>query len=406
MQGLVYIFIALSALGIGGAAYFGLTFSPIEATVTAISFGAIAVMLLERSLRQRAEARLEKAIEDLSRLLSTDAQAGSVLSQRLNALADANPGPRLDSLEADVSVLGTIVRQVTEAVAELEEARRQTSPGEPPPPPSDPDAFPEPVIPLELLRQAVDENRLICHIEPIVVLPQRKPHGYDLVPRLMLEDGELADRPDFMPRHGGEDVIQRIEALGFEEAIVITRRARTSGAPITLYLPLSRASLGNAKAVEQILSSLDANRAVASSLRFVLPQEDWKALSAKEKASVAAIGKMGVSLSLSGVTSLRFDYAELQGVGFKDVRVDATRFLRQPETFTDFHTADIAAYGKRFDIALIATGIIDEQQLLSLFEDGIVLAQGPLIAGPGPVRPDLLAERAIPAPTNARRAEL
>jgi cyclic-di-GMP phosphodiesterase TipF (flagellum assembly factor) len=67
--------------------------------------------------------------------------------------------------------------------------------------------------------------------------------------------------------------------------------------------------------------------------------------------------------------------------------------LRQPEIFTDFHPADIAAYGRRFGIELVATGIIDEQQLLHLFEDGISLAQGPHIAGPGPVRPDLQLER-------------
>jgi len=31
--------------------------------------------------------------------------------------------------------------------------------------------------------------------------------------------------------------------------------------------------------------------------------------------------------------------------------------------------------------------------LLNLFEDGVTLAQGPHIAGPGPVRPDLQLER-------------
>ena len=88
VQGLVYLFIGVAALGVAGAAYFGLTFTPIEAAVTAIAFGCLAVLLVERQLRRRAESRLEKAIEDLSRLLSTDAQAGSVLSQRVNALAE------------------------------------------------------------------------------------------------------------------------------------------------------------------------------------------------------------------------------------------------------------------------------------------------------------------------------
>jgi cyclic-di-GMP phosphodiesterase TipF (flagellum assembly factor) len=394
VQGLVYLFIALAALGVAAAAYFGFTFTPIEAAVTAIAFGCLAILLMERQLRRRAEARLEKAVEELSRLLSTDAQAGSVLSQRVNALTDARPGPRLDAIESDLAVLGTVVKQVTETVAELEERRRlvEEEKSKPAPVP-DPDIMPEPVIPLELLRQAIEEQRLVFHIEPIVSLPQRKPFGYDLVPRLVMEDGGFADRPDFMPRHGGEEVVARIESDGMDEAVIVARRSRTAGSPITLFVPISRATLGSAKAVELILTALDANRAIIGSLLFAVEQAEFKALNAKEKASLAAIGKMGVGLSLTAATSLRIDYAELQGLGFKTVRVDATRFLRQPDMFTDFHSSDVASYGRRFGIELVATGIIDEQQLLHLFEDGVTLAQGPHIAGPGPVRPDLQLER-------------
>lgn len=395
LQGLVYVFIALSALGVAAAAYFGLTFTPIESITVALAFACVAILLLERQMRHRAEARLEKAVEDLSRLLSTDAQAGSVLSQRVNALTDQKAGQRLDALEADLAVLGTIVRQVTETVADLEERRRiaHEERVDRPLPEPDPDSFPEPVIPLEMLRQAVAEGRVVFHIEPIVTLPQRRPHAYDLVPRLALEDDEFADRPDFMPRHGGDDVVAGLESDAVDEAIVIARRARTAGQPISLASPLSRATLGSARAVDLILAALDANRAIAAALNFVLAQSEFRALTAKESASLAAIGKMGVGLSMSAVSSLRIDYAELQGLGFRSLRIDATRFLRAPDSFTDFHAQDVAAYGRRFGIELVATGIIDEQQLLQLFEDGITLAQGPHIAGPGPVRPDLLLDR-------------
>ena len=76
MQGLVYIFIALAALGVAAAAYFGLTFTPIEAIVTALCVGAVADHADGVPAAPAPEARLERAIEDLARLLSTDAQAG------------------------------------------------------------------------------------------------------------------------------------------------------------------------------------------------------------------------------------------------------------------------------------------------------------------------------------------
>lgn len=403
MQGLVYVFIVLAALGVAAAAYFGLTFTPIEAAVTAIAFGVLAVLLMERQLRRRSEARLEKAIDDLSRLLSTDAQAGSVLSQRINALIEIKAGERLDHIESDLAVLGTVVKQVTEAVSDFEEQRRLADDTPPPASEPDPDIMPEPIIPLEMLREAIENRRLVFHIEPIIGLPQRKPYGYDLVPRLTLEDGDFADVPDFMPRNGGEAVVARLEADAIDEAVVIARRSRTAGTPITLFVPLSRATLGSAKAVDLVLAALDANRAIVGSLLFAITQAEFRAMPPKERANLAALGKAGVGLSLAASASLRFDYAELQGLGFKTVRVDATRFLRSPEKFTDFHASDIAAYGRRFGIELVATGVIDEQQLLALFEDGITLAQGPHIAAPGPVRADLQLDRPIPARAAVRQ---
>ena len=409
MQGVVYIFIVLACLGIAAAAYFGLTFSPIEAFVTAVAFGAVAVMLLERSLRRRAETRLERAIEDLSRLLSTDAQAGAVLSQRINALADTNAGSRLEAIEADISVLGTVIRQVAEAVADLEEAGRADGslpavPAAPSPEVVDEDSFPDTVIPIEMLKEALADNRLVCHIEPVVALPQRRPYGYDLVPRLVLEDGELAEPPDFLPRRGHADVVQRIEALVLEEAIVIARRSRTNGQPIRLFVPLTRATVGDPDAVAQLLATLEANRAVAEALIFTVAFAEWRIMAPAERSTLSRIGLMGVGFSLAGAATLRLDFGELEGIGFTSVRFDATRFLRDPGEFTDFHTADIAAYGRRFHLDLIVTGVIDEQQLLSFFEDGIVLVQGPHVGGPGPVRPDLMVERTTTTPS-PRRAE-
>ncbi|WP_423068853.1 EAL domain-containing protein [Devosia sp. CN2-171] len=399
MQGLVYIFIALATLGVAAAAYFGLTFSPIEAFVTAVAFGAVAIMLMERQLHRRSEARLERAVEDLARLLSTDAKAGQVLSQRVNAIADTNVGSRLDGIEADISVLGTVTRQLAEALAEFEEARRSDGgslpsyrQSEPEPVPSE-DDYIEPLIPEAELRAALDQNRLVFHIEPVVTLPSRKPIGYDLVPRLMQDAGGLADAPDFMPRRGGEDLIRRIEALALEEAVTIARRAKTSGQPIRLFVPLSRSTIADRKSLDLVLATLVANQAVTSSLSFAIAQPQFKALTPIEKRALTEFHKAGAGFALVGATSLRFDFAELEGLGFTTARFDASQFLNRPESFTDFHTADIAPYAKRFEIELCATGVLDEQQLLSLFEDGIALVQGPHIGRPGPVRADLVIER-------------
>jgi cyclic-di-GMP phosphodiesterase TipF (flagellum assembly factor) len=403
VQTLVYLLIGLAALAVAGAAYFGFTFTPIEAIMLALLFAGLAVIAMERTLRQRAESRLEKAVEDLSRLLSIDSQAGQVLSQRINGLADVNAGKRLEALEADISVLGTVMRQVAEAVAEIEERgvpeAAAAAPAQDRAPavaaPAAPQ-IPEPVIPLEMVREALDQDRLVFYVQPIVTLPQRRAHGYDLQPLLLLEDGELAPAADFMPVRGGEDVVRTIEGRALEEAVTITLRARTNGMPIALYVPLSRPSLANQAALDQITVMLAANKAVSPNLNFIVPDAQWQKLAPGERKALAAIAGAGATFSLADIASLRLDFADLQGQGVRSVRIDATRFIDEPEVYTDFHASDIASYVKRFGIEMLGTGVTSEQQIISLLEDGISLAQGSYIASPGPVRSDLVGERRPP----------
>ena len=421
MQALVYIFIVIAALAVAGAGYFGLAFTPIDALLAALVFGCIAVTIVERVLRIRAQARLEKAIEDLSRLLSTDAQAGAVLSQRVTRLGEENAGKRIEALEADISVLGTVIRQVAEAVSDIEDRGRPgpaptvaapgTAPERQAAVPVEPMLVharppdPEPVIPLEMLRQALDENRLVFHVQPVVTLPQRRPQSYDLLPRLLLEDGDLADGVDFLPRRGGEELLRRIEGSALVEAVTITRRSRTGGAPVVLNVPLGKATLCDPAAAEQLRVTIEANRALNENIVFMLTEAAWNDLDEIGRATLDRLRRLGIGFAISGATTLRFDAAALSQRGVMSVRVPAGPFLSAPEIYTDLHRADVPAYLRRFDIDLVASNVAGEREIVELLEDGIGFATGSHIAPPGPARADLVGER--PRESNwPRRAEL
>jgi len=380
VSGLVYLFIALCGVALGVAAYFGLAFSLIEAGLLALIAALAGVVVLERTLRHRAESRLEKGISELSRLLSTDAQAGQILSQRINALADLDLGTRLEVVEADVSVLGTVIRQVAEAVSDLEAGR-----GAPAEAPADAPVQVGPAVPLATVEKALDEGRLVHHLQPIVTLPQRKTHGHALVPRLATASGEFFDPPDFLPAPGGagDRALRRIERLGIEEAVGLVRRARVMGRSTRAFVALSAASLGDGDSLDRILSVIAAHRAVASDLMVALDDAGWAGLATE------VLGRLtgeGVGLALWNAKTLRRDFAALAGRGVRYIGVDAGRFLTEPETLTDFHSADVTDYARRFGIQIVMTGVATEGQILSLLDDRAGLAQGPAIAMPGPDR--------------------
>jgi len=394
VQNLVLIFVGVCGAAIGAAAYFALGFTPIEAVLLAVVIALGGVVVEERKARRRAFARLERGVEEMGHLLATDAKAGQVLSQRVNALVDLELGPRLDVIEADMSVLGTVVRQVAEAVSDLETAQAASAPArrddrEP--------AQPErraPTIALDEVKRALDEGRLIHHARPILTLPQRKVHAFDMVPRLQIDGRQLVDPPQYMPVPTGEGtvVLRRIDRICAEEGIRIVRRARLSGDPVRLLIDISPASLGDKPALDQTLTLLAANRAVNSDIVFVLDYEEWTGLSRPESDGLATLVQQGVFVALRNATTLRLDFGGLAEKGVRYIETSAHAFLKTPTTLTDFHSSDINDYIKRFGINLVVTGLESESEILALLDDGIKLAQGPVMAETGPLRPDLRDE--------------
>jgi cyclic-di-GMP phosphodiesterase TipF (flagellum assembly factor) len=154
---------------------------------------------------------------------------------------------------------------------------------------------------------------------------------------------------------------------------------------------LSSATLGNEREANRVLSLLDANRAICQYVQFLIIENQWADFKMKERDIIGKIAKMGAGFSLSDVRSLRLDYAELAESGVGSVRADVERFIEQPASYTDYHTADIAAYVNRFEVDLIMTNVRTEQHILTLLDDGIGLAQGPHLALPGPIRTDFMA---------------
>ena len=391
VQNLVLIFIAVCGVTLGAAAYFALGFTPIEAVLLALVVMLGGAMFEERNARRRAFKRLEQGVEEMGRLLATDAKGGQVLSQRVNALVDLELGPRLDVIEADMSVLGTVVRQVAEAVSDLETAQAASAPIGERGPAAEPERRKAPTIALDEVKRALDEGRLVHHVRPILTLPQRKIHAFDMVPRLQVEGHRLADPPEYMPIPTGEGtvVLRRIDRICAEEAIRIVRRARLNGDPVRLLIDLSPASLGDKPAIEQTLTLLAANRAVNSDIVFALDYEEWTTLSRPQSDGLASLVQQGVSVALRDATTLRLDFAGLAEKGVRYISVGARAFLKTPTALTDFHSSDINDYIKRFGINLVVTDLESESEILALLDDGIKLAQGSVMGATGPLRADL-----------------
>ncbi len=391
MQLLVYIFICLFGLAIGIAAYLGLTFTPIESLLSGIVATTLAIVIFERTLRVRSHKRFEKAIEDLSRLLSTNAQAGQVLSKRVNKITDINAGSRLDIVEADISVFGTIVRQVAEAVAQLEEAQAQAQAENNNNYPSKEKLQDEqntltPKISSAEVKKALDDGRIIIYAQSIITLPKRQERAFALMPMMQLENNQVAKAAEFMPVSGNEAMVSRIDQLGLKRAFEYLLETQDISLLKPINVPISKFSLRDSAIVEWIIAQLDISREKASYISLAISESQYNELDNKEKINLSAMIEKGASISLNNVNNLRLDFSHLKQQGVNYVHVDASSFIDNPESFTDYQSSDVAPYLNRFGLDLIMDNVQNEQQVLVLLEDRIGMIMGDYLA---PAKPAL-----------------
>lgn len=411
MQTLVYFFIGLTGLAMAALAYFGLTFTIIEALLTGVIVSGLATLMLQRRIQQRSEARLTRSIEDLSRIVSANAHAGQVLSQRFNDLAKADVSKRVADIEADLSMLGDIVQNVAEATAEVEKSQQQLQSymreGEPLASGPGPDTFTndDSMLSVHDVQKALRDDRLEYHIEKIISLPQRAARGYQLIAMVPASDGELTPATDIAPGRGADGLLQIIEKMTLIETFNLAKKAQKSDVEVFLHATLSSATLADPGLVDEVAEILDTSRIAAKKISLIFSESDWRGLNAMERGALTMLIGKGVGISLDAPKNLRLNFAELFEHGITSVRADATRFINSPESYSDFHASDVADYVQRYEIDLIVTGVRSEQQVLSLGEDGVRFAAGNHIAPRRVVPHDLFPLRtetgnSQPSPTS------
>ncbi|GEP04213.1 EAL domain-containing protein [Methylobacterium oxalidis] len=285
----------------------------------------------------------------------------------------------------------------------------------PPPRPADTDRFPAPAVPApavparagapthgerareEALLAAFDRDGLEVHLQPIVVLPQRKVVSYEALARLRVE-GEVLAPEAFLPvleRYGRTTDLDR---RMLQRVATIARHLAGRGSEAAVAYGLSPLSLFEPGFLRSLARLVAAEPGLAGRLVVALPQASWRNLDAEQAAALAALrGRIGFILDRP--TDLRFDALALAERGVAQVKVPADLLLRQAPGrghLADIAVEDLVAALGRAGIRLVACGVEHEGDVPDLIDLDVPFAQGSVFAAPRAVRAEVLA--APPAP--------
>jgi cyclic-di-GMP phosphodiesterase TipF (flagellum assembly factor) len=430
----IAICIPIAAASAGAIAHFQFQATLEGAFVFAFVVLAALALLRMHGLDRRSRRITERRIAAVERRISVFGGDLEAVERRLAALETGVPRRARDDLEqvlAEVEVLGTMTRQVIETVADLEiavaEGKAARGSAAARPRPTGEAAAPAPaamevrsdsaaLVPdrfshldadgfLDLVRRAVDADRIEILLQPIVTLPQRKPRFYEAMTRLRTEEGEIVHPSDYIPIAEARGYIATLDEQILLKSVRLLRRLTARSTEVGVFLNLSGISLGHGDFVGDFVQVLEKNRDLCDLLVFEFPQSAVRAMGAIEHQSLAALRDLGFRFSLDRVSDLKISFQNLAECGFRYVKIDAERLVRRPEELaTDIHPADLADYFQRFGMDLIASRIEREAEVVDVLDFGIRFGQGFLFSPPRPVRIDPnKAPPAAPAGQLAKR---
>jgi cyclic-di-GMP phosphodiesterase, flagellum assembly factor TipF len=427
----ILVCMALISASLGAVLYLVFGMSGAEATMVALAamtalaiYNAVAARLRDRTDVGAQIADLSRGTADLARQVAELGRRTAALEAQADRMADSiaeKSHTSNDPLAVELGELGTLVKQLADAVAshelkfvglqehgileppdqayEVADAAPEDAPPPEPPEAADPNRRAEMI---EIVRGAIDASRVDLYLQPIVTLPQRKVRYYEAFTRLRTEGNKLLQPADFLDAAEAAGLMPRIDQMLLTRSVQVVRRLQLKNRDIGLFCNVAASTLNHPQLFQQILQFMGANRALASSLVLELKQDLLRAMGPLETESLAALRDLGFRFCMDQVQDLRMEPRDLGERGIRYVKVPAPLLLGQADApSADIHAADLSDLLGRFGISLIAERIETEAQVVDLLEYDVRFGQGFLFSQPRPVRQEALRGAAETAEATA-----
>jgi cyclic-di-GMP phosphodiesterase TipF (flagellum assembly factor) len=358
--------------------------------------------LIERALEMGAVKGDVETLREAHQILLTQVEA---LDSRVTEIFEAavQDATRSDALIDEVHMLEDLVEQMR---------RRLDEHGEAPAFPAHlggGTASPTPAL-LDIVREALTENRVDLYLQPIVALPQRRTQFYESFSRLRDDTGRVMMPAEYLTVAEPGGLVTAIDNLLLFRCVQIVRRLAKQDRKIGIFCNVSMASLADESFFPQFLDLLTANRDLAGALIFEIGQATFDARGSVEARNMGKLADLGFRFSLDKVTDLDLDLQDLSRSDVKFLKIAAPVLLDELtevdgrmilRSMPDLAAEDFTTLTRRYGVEVIAEKIEAERQVVDVLELNIGLGQGHLFGEPRAIKEAVLTE-AGPPPAIAR----
>jgi cyclic-di-GMP phosphodiesterase TipF (flagellum assembly factor) len=371
----------------------GLAFERLGLMSTTYAFlmGALVFLVAGQVHASVARAQERKAFEtEVHELRAANLELAEELASGQTRIEEIAHTLRIEAAERESALF--------EEVRVLEDLVRRAGA----PPVSD-TAIPEAVfadndIDIDIVRDALVNNRVDLYLQPIVGLPQRRTYFYESFTRLRDAEGEVIAPAAFLRAAEDAGLMTEVDNLLLFRCVQIVRRLTDRERRIGIFCNLSIRSLSDEDFFPAFLDFVRQHAELSGSIIFEISQEAFETRDAVAARNMARLADFGFRFSIDHITDLSADPAEMQRAGVRFAKVDGRRLIEAVATSQPIGglepgsvaPEDVAGLFARHGVDLIAEKIEEELTVVEILDLDVAFGQGHLFGEPRPVKDDVI----------------
>jgi cyclic-di-GMP phosphodiesterase TipF (flagellum assembly factor) len=238
---------------------------------------------------------------------------------------------------------------------------------------------------LDIMRDALRQNRVDLYLQPIVSLPQRKHRYFECFSSVRNAQGAVITPDRYIKIAKKSGLIKAIDNMLLFRCIQLVKKIQKHEYATSFFCNVSPTTRADREFFQEFREYLERNEDLAPSIIFEFSQADIAAHPEEVIEDVERLSKRGYRFCMDHIVDIDFDAEALAELGFHFVKVEAGNLLPESDQNEGQSADRIQALKRRLDdagIDLIVEKIETEQMLVELLDYNIDFGQGYLFGEP------------------------
>ncbi|SMF39328.1 cyclic-di-GMP phosphodiesterase, flagellum assembly factor TipF [Tistlia consotensis] len=239
---------------------------------------------------------------------------------------------------------------------------------------------------LEIVHEALRQDRIEVVLQPIVSLPQRKRRFYEAFTRMRDDEDRIVPAQRYIGVAERAGLITAIDNMLVFRCVQLIRRIQQRPEPVDFFCNLSGHTLRDREFLADFANYLTTNGDLGRNLVFEMAQADLDGLPAETLKQFERLHRLGCRFSLDKVEDINLDPKDLAERHVAYVKLDARALVTLAEVQGSDAVQTLLGGLTQCRIDVIVEKIESEDALRELLDFGIDFGQGYLFGEPRPAK--------------------